>query len=439
MSRIFISYRRQDSSTMTGRIYDRLESAFGSNKVFRDIDDISPGEDFRAKLAKEIDKSDVLLVIIGPKWVDIKDSSGKRRLDDPNDFVRLEVEAGLKRSDKIVIPVLVENAPMPGADTLPESLREICYRNAVNVRQDPDFHHDIQKLIREIQNIDRHTAQPVYKKPPVLIGIAAVFLILIGILVSSLVKTPSSPSITETSAAVEITDTMENATATGSTVIGADTATGTVEQATGTPEATLTPVPPVHIGVIKIPDYEFTDIVNRLDTLGFNAEWISVNSDYSTFSQYDIVYLPAGWAFQKAVFDEKALQYQRFVEEGGGLIMEQPNSKFTIRPSILPYTLSFNPMQYDPNEWPARVAIEHEIVQDIPASELPGPGNKMSVNDNHWTIITTSAHSDYPTLVVTEYRAGRIAVMATSISTNSLIRYQVGDHFIKQLIGWVNQ
>jgi len=96
--------------------------------------------------------------------VDIKDSSGKRRLDDPNDFVRLEVEAGLKRSDKIVIPVLVENAPMPGADTLPESLREICYRNAVNVRQDPDFHHDIQKLIHEIQNIDRHAAQPVYKK-----------------------------------------------------------------------------------------------------------------------------------------------------------------------------------------------------------------------------------------------------------------------------------
>jgi hypothetical protein len=298
------------------------------------------------------------------------------------------------------------------------------------VRQDPDFHHDIQKLIHEIQNIDRHAAQPVYKKLPLLIGIASALLILIGILVTSLMKTPSSPSTTETSTETKATNT---------TIIGADTATWTVEQATGTPEATFTPVPPAHIGVIRIPNYEFTDVVNRLNDLGFNTEWISVNSDYSTFSQYDIVYLPVGWAFQKAVIDEKALQYQRFVEEGGGLIMEQPNSKFSIKPSILPYTLTFNPLKYDPNEWPPRVAIQHEIVKDISASELPGPGNKMSVSDSHWTIITTSAKSNDPTLVVTEYLEGRIAVMATSVSSNSQIRYQVGDHFIKQLISWVNQ
>src|SRR5512138_2905984 len=130
MARIFISYRRQDSPSMTGRIYDKLESTFGSDKVFRDIDDIGAGQDFRAKIAQEIDKSDILLVIIGPKWESITNSQGNRRLDDPNDFVRLEVEEGLKNSKKIVIPVLVENAPMPRPESLPQSLRELCYRNA---------------------------------------------------------------------------------------------------------------------------------------------------------------------------------------------------------------------------------------------------------------------------------------------------------------------
>ena len=74
MLRIFISYRRQDSALMTGRIYDRLENVFGGNRVFRDIDDINAGEDFRAKLAKEIDSCDILLVMIGPKWENITDA-----------------------------------------------------------------------------------------------------------------------------------------------------------------------------------------------------------------------------------------------------------------------------------------------------------------------------------------------------------------------------
>src|SRR5512135_347064 len=119
MARIFISYRRQDSPSTTGRIYDQLESAFGSDKVFRDINDIDAGQDFRAKITQEIDQCDILLVIIGPKWETITDSQGNRRLDNPNDFVRLEIEAGLKDPKKVVIPVLAENAPMPNPDTLP--------------------------------------------------------------------------------------------------------------------------------------------------------------------------------------------------------------------------------------------------------------------------------------------------------------------------------
>jgi hypothetical protein len=433
MTRVFISYRRNDSATITGRIYDRLEASLGSNKVFRDIDDISPGEDFRAKLAKEIETSDVLLVIIGPKWENITDSDGKKRLEDPNDFVRLEVEAGLSRSDTIVIPVLVEGATMPRADALPESLRELRYRNAVNVRQDPDFHHDIEKLIRDLQNIDKRDAKPVYKIPFVLIGFATTLLILMAVLFSNSLKMPELSSMKESPPVAQATVSSDST----STVIETNTATATIESATSTIEATPEPILPVHISVIKIPDYEFTDIVSRLNSLGYNAEWINVYSDYATFSKYDVVYLPVGWAFQKAVFDEKALQYQRFVEEGGGLIVEQPNYKGTLKPIILPYELTFYPMQYDSNEWPPRVTMEHEIVKNILTSELPGPGNHLMVTDDHWTIITTSAKSDYPTLVVTEYGKGRIAVVATSISTNSQIRYQLGDNFIKNLIGWI--
>jgi hypothetical protein len=151
MPGIFISYRRQDSQDFTGRIYDRLAAALGERNVFRDVDDIPIGQDFRTVLDRETGKCEILLVIIGPKWLDIRDQNGKRRLDDPNDFVRIEVESGLKRPDRLVIPVLVNNAPMPQASELPDSLRELAYRNAAVVRQDPDFHHDMEKLIRHIK------------------------------------------------------------------------------------------------------------------------------------------------------------------------------------------------------------------------------------------------------------------------------------------------
>ena len=282
MSRIFISYRRQDSPHMTGRIYDKLESVFGSNRVFRDIDDISAGEDFRAKLAKEIEKSDILLIIIGPKWESIADAKGNRRLDDPNDFVRLEVEAGLKRTDKIVIPVLVENAPMPNAANLPESLRELCYRNAISVRQDPDFHNDTQKLIREIKGID-DAHSPLYKKKPFLIAAGVIMIgILIAILANMFISPPIAPSeVTSTNtisvggetatAQIPITDTVPTVAETVTEVVNV----------TNTPEPTNTPSRPVRIGVIQIPDYIFTDVMDRLQLLGFDAEWIKLSSDYA--------------------------------------------------------------------------------------------------------------------------------------------------------------
>lgn len=438
MSRIFISYRRQDSSTMTGRIYDKLEAAFGNNRVFRDIDDISAGEDFRAKLAKEIDKSDIQLVIIGPKWEAITDNNGNRRLDDSNDFVRLEVEAGLKRTDKIVIPVLIENAFMPKPESLPQSLRELCYRNAVNVRQDPDFHRDIQKLIHEIQNITA-TSEPLYKRKPIMIGAGLLVLGLVAILLANFLKpTTSIPKDKTETVPVPATNTItiqNSSTPNQQPAIVIDTAIPTQVTDTNTPK----PTRPISIGIIQIPDYIFTDVRERLRNLGFDAEWINLSSDYVAFSEYDVIYLPIGWAFQKDLIEGRALQYQRFVEEGGGLVVEQPNYAGTFTPELLPYKVTFKTFVYDPDEWPPRILTEHEILNGISLSELPGPGNQMTAKDDNWVIITTSAKSNYPTLVVGSYGKGRIVVMSTSVSKNSLVRYPIGDNFIKKFISWVGQ
>ncbi|MBC7813164.1 MAG: toll/interleukin-1 receptor domain-containing protein, partial [Burkholderiales bacterium] len=97
MPRIFVSYRRADSITITGRIYDRLVAVFGEDGVFKDVEDIPFGVDFRSVIEHEIDQSEIVLVIIGPNWVTVTDTDGNRRLDNPNDFVRIEVETAIKR------------------------------------------------------------------------------------------------------------------------------------------------------------------------------------------------------------------------------------------------------------------------------------------------------------------------------------------------------
>ena len=447
MARIFISYRRQDSPSMTGRIYDKLEAVFGRDKVFRDIDDIGAGQDFRAKIAQEVNKSDILLVIIGPKWENITDNQGNRRLEDPNDFVRLEVEEGLKNSTKIVIPVLVENAPMPNPAALPKSMRELCYRNAINVRHDPDFRNDMQKLIGEIRKIDK-TEQAIFKKKPVLIGagllgvgLAAIFAV--SLLASKGTPTPEGASPTVPDATIpptstsSPTSTMTPASTDVPPAATTETSTAT-DTATSTATDTLVPSRPVRIGIVQIPDYLFTDIKDRLNKLGFEAEWIGASSDYKDFIEYDIVYLPIGWSFQNDLIESRSSQYQRFVKEGGGLVIEQPNFKANLIPELLPYKIVFSSMRYDANEWPPDVRAKHEIVTNIHASELPGPGNKITPKDDHWLVLTTSARTNTPTLVVAEYGEGRIVILASSVSTNREVRYQLGDHFIKNFISWVS-
>lgn len=442
MARIFISYRRQDSPSMTGRIYDKLESVFGSDKVFRDIDDIGAGQDFRAKIAQEVEKSDILLVIIGPKWESITDSQGNRRLADPNDFVRLEVEEGLKNSKKIVIPVLVENTFMPKPESLPKSMRELCYRNAINVRQDPDFHPDMQKLVNAIRKITK-TGTPVYKKTPLMIGAGLLGVGLIAIFAASMLihgpaQNPETPGplVPDTTIPPTGTDSPTPTTALTFTDIPPITIS---ETSTAASTATDTPIPshPVRIGIVQIPDYIFTDIKGRLNSLGFEAEWIGASSDYNDFIEYDVVYLPIGWSFQNVIIESRSSQYQRFVKEGGGLVIEQPNYKSNLVPELLPYKIVFSPMRYDANEWPPDILMKHEIVNNLRASELPGPGNKITPKDDHWLVLATSVRSHTPTLVVAQYGQGRIVILGSSVSKNKEVSYRLGDHFIKSFIQWV--
>ena len=147
---IFISYRRSDSADIAGRIYDRLIGKFGRNPVFKDVDSIPLGLDFKDYLGKQVGECNVLLAIIGDRWLDTRDSSGDRRLDDPSDFVRIEIESALERGIP-VIPLLVREAKMPREESLPPSLRRLVYRNGTPIRSDPDFHRDMDRLIKALE------------------------------------------------------------------------------------------------------------------------------------------------------------------------------------------------------------------------------------------------------------------------------------------------
>jgi len=147
MLRIFISYRRADSKAISGRIHDHLMDAFGRENVFMDVDDIPPGVDFRAHLQNEIDKADIVLIIIGSKWASILRS----RRNNPQDFVRIELETALEKQ-KVTIPVLVEGGTMPTEHDVPERVKTLFpYLNAVKVGDNPDFHHDMNRLIEKLK------------------------------------------------------------------------------------------------------------------------------------------------------------------------------------------------------------------------------------------------------------------------------------------------
>jgi hypothetical protein len=147
--KIFINYRRGDDPGFTGRLFDRLEAAFTTDQLFMDIDSIEPGLDFVRVLEDQVDRCDIFLAVIGPNWLDAQDDEGSRRLDNDHDFVRIEIESGLKLGKRI-IPVLVNNADMPRAEHLPESLKPLARRNAVRLTHER-FKADASGLVKQLE------------------------------------------------------------------------------------------------------------------------------------------------------------------------------------------------------------------------------------------------------------------------------------------------
>ena len=151
MPRLSISYRRSDSEAITGRIFDRLIGHYGRKSVFRDVDSVPVGVDFRSHIQDVLQKSDILLAVVGPNWRGPRPDA-PARIEEDNDQVRIELETALKKNIP-VIPVLVGRSEIPAPSELPDSLKPFCYRNAVRVDTGQDFDHHVDRLIRETDSI----------------------------------------------------------------------------------------------------------------------------------------------------------------------------------------------------------------------------------------------------------------------------------------------
>jgi hypothetical protein len=141
---VFISYRRDESAGYAGRIADSFTEQFGEDRVFRDIDSIEPGLDFAEAIESAVGSSDVLIAVIGRNWLTATDPAGRKRLEDANDYVRLEIVAALQRNIR-VIPLLVQGGSMPSADELPDDLAPLARRNAFELH-DTSWRDDVRRL-----------------------------------------------------------------------------------------------------------------------------------------------------------------------------------------------------------------------------------------------------------------------------------------------------
>ena len=147
--RIFISYRRGDAAYAAGWLFDRLAEQFGKDLLFKDVDSIPLGDDFVKVITVAVASCNVMLVLIGDRWLTLTDEQGRRRLDNSGDFVRLEIEAALAR-DIRVIPILVGGARMPHADQLPPSLVNLVHRNALELSPSR-FRSDTDRLLKTLK------------------------------------------------------------------------------------------------------------------------------------------------------------------------------------------------------------------------------------------------------------------------------------------------
>ena len=149
--KIFISYRREETSAHAGRLYDTMAAEFGDGNVFMDVD-LAPGIDFVERITDVVAACHVLIVVMGPRWSTVQDDEGAVRIADPEDFVRLEVETALKRADVNLIPVLVSGAEMPDRDDLPAEVQPLTRRNAIEI-SDGRWRYDVGRLMSRLKEL----------------------------------------------------------------------------------------------------------------------------------------------------------------------------------------------------------------------------------------------------------------------------------------------
>lgn len=199
---IFISYRRADTAGHTGRLYDRLNHHFsGQAKIFMDLDTLAPGEDAVTSIETAVGSCDALIVMIGDQWVSVKGVDGNLRLHQPEDYVRNEIAVALKRNI-LVIPILVEGAPMPQAKDLPSDLVKLVRLNALEI-SDGRWEHDTQRLIERLEQelgvrglvaaSQTDSPRPIWKRP-LAIG-AAILVLLCLTLLGRMLFRPATPSV----------------------------------------------------------------------------------------------------------------------------------------------------------------------------------------------------------------------------------------------------
>lgn len=147
MPRIFISYRHADTEGHVGRLYDHLSRVFDEKEIFRDLDSLQGGEVFSPACEQAVEACDVFLAVIGPNWLNIHDDKG-RRLDNPKDIVRREIATALKRK-KRVIPVMVGRASIPKSQDLPDEIKTLFERKAIEISPER-FAYDVDQLVQAI-------------------------------------------------------------------------------------------------------------------------------------------------------------------------------------------------------------------------------------------------------------------------------------------------
>ena len=195
---VFVSCRREDSRQTRDRICDHLVPQFGKDCVVQDVDNqIPPGRDFRDVLSERVARCDVFLAVIGDGWLSMAGPDGARRLDDATDFVRIEIEAAASLAASRSFPSWWAAVRVPRANELPESLQKLAYRQAISLRPDCDFHHDMERLVGRIKSAVSAprvaTGEPVASPPPVpgrrrppwkaIVAAAVLGLVLLGVIV----------------------------------------------------------------------------------------------------------------------------------------------------------------------------------------------------------------------------------------------------------------